>query len=314
MAITSQLRRAVVAPKSAGFQLALVVATTAIAGLLRWSLDRGTNGAPFATFFPCVVLAAIFLDWPYAILAALAGGVVGTSFIIRSPLDFPLSIRLTTVTAYLLTASFMIGFGVLLRRTIIELDRQSRRMDLLNIELQHRAGNALQIVKALASRAARSTDPAEFYHTLAGRLDALTKANALLGINGLKSCDLAEFIRRALEPFASGNVEIDGPECEICGELGMSLVLALHELATNATKYGALSGDAGRVRIAWQIEPDGEHVLLRWRESDGPAVSEPTVWGLGSRILRPNRVLHRVDVRYLRDGLECDIGFSAKPA
>jgi two-component sensor histidine kinase len=284
-------------------QVALSAAGVVIATALRWFIDRGQAGVPFLTFIPVIVLAAIFLDWPFALFAALASlAVVVGLFGTVAPIQF-------TTTNYILwgafafVTTFMIATGHVLRQTIIELNAQSEWVRAFNAELQHRTKNTLQMVRALASRAARSTDPAEFYRTLAGRLDAMTKANELLGWGSLKSRGLSELVHAALQPFPTWAIQVGGPPCEVAGEAGMQLMMALHELGTNAVKYGALSSDTGRVALTWTT---GDGVIdLVWREQGGPPVSPPTRLGLGSRILSPGGALRSVEIDYRPDGVIC---------
>lgn len=311
MVSTDRLKLAIVAPKSPVLQITIVLATTALAGGVRWGLDRGANGVPFATFLPFVVLATIFLDWPYAVLAAVLGGIAGAGFIYGSPLNFPVALKLASVAAYCLTASFVIVVGLLLRQTVKELDDRAQDVDTVNKELQHRAGNALQMIQALASRC-RNVPPEEFYRALSGRLEALAKANALLGLDSNASCDIAQLVEQAMKPFDCARLTINGPSCTLRNEQGHYLMLGLHELATNATKYGALSSEEGTVTIDWHH--DAGMVLLRWKESGGPPVNPPQRRGLGSRILTPSRALKAVDLRFPRGGVECEITFEGRPS
>lgn len=297
------VRRAIAARKSPAIQLATVLVAVGIAGGARWFVDRGANGVPFVTFLPIVVLAAIFLEWPYVALAALASVVlVVTLFGEHARIQFTFT-NYSLWGAFLFTATFMIVTGHILRRTILELDAQTERVRRFNAELQHRTKNMLQMVRALASRATRSTDPAEFYRTLSGRLDAMAKANELLGPGSLETCDIADLIGAAMQPFPAWAVQMRGPACSIAGDPGMQLMMVLHELGTNAVKYGALSSDGGRVAISWM--PGNGTIALLWAEQGGPAVSPPTKAGLGSRILSPSGALRAVDLDYRPDGLVC---------
>jgi two-component sensor histidine kinase len=196
-----------------------------------------------------------------------------------------------------------------LRKEFLELDAQTEQIRSFNAELQHRTKNTLQIVRALASRAARSTEPVEFYNTLSGRLDAMAKANELLGPGSLQTCELGDLVSAAMQPFPAWAIQASGPPCKIAGEPGMQLMMALHELGTNAMKYGALSSEQGRVAIAWH-EDDGV-IALSWEEQGGPPVSPPTKQGLGSRILSPGGPLRTVDLDYRPEGLVCRLTVAA---
>ncbi|MGN6356980.1 MAG: sensor histidine kinase [Novosphingobium sp.] len=296
------IKRAIVSRKSPALQAAVVVLCLLVATAIRWFTDRGANGVPFATFLPAVVIAAIFLDWRYAALTA------GLSIMIARQL-FGAMIPTQTVpalvlfVAFALTALFMIVVGFVLRRTIFELNQQSERFQTYNAELQHRAKNALQVVRALASRASRASDPVEFYEALAGRMDLMIRANELLGMGTMRQCGLSEVAQMATEPFPRSAIRTSGPDVRITEEAGMPLTMALHELGTNALKYGALSVESGVVDIEWAVH--GDEIHLAWRESGGPQVVPPTTRGLGSRLLVAQGGLKSVDLQFDPAGVVC---------
>lgn len=299
------VRHVIAAPKSPAFQASVVLAGIATAAAIRWFLDGGANGAPFVTFLPVVVLAAIFLQWPFAVLAALASlCTVIALFGEYARIQFILT-NYMLWGSFTFIATFMIVVGHILRQTILELDAQGERIRHFNAELQHRTKNTLQIVRSLASRAARATDPVEFYQTLSGRLDAMAKANELLGTGTVEACTMADLVNAALQPFPAWAIHAVGPPRTLAGEPVMQLAMALHELGTNAVKYGALSCDGGRVVVSWSLG-DGT-IDLRWEERGGPLVSPPSRQGMGSRILSPGGALRRVDLDYRPEGLVCDL-------
>jgi two-component sensor histidine kinase len=311
MSLFGLVRRVIAARKSPARQLGLVTVGIGLAAAIRWFTDRGTNGVPFVTFVPVVVLAAIFLEWPYAALAALASlamVVVVFAETMRLPTTFENQVLWG---AFVFVAAFMTVTGHILRRTILELDAQSAKVRSFNVELQHRIKNTLQIVRALASRATRGTDPVEFYNTLAGRLDALAKANELLGYGQLPTRDVGELVRAAMAPFPGWSVDAAGEARTIAAEAGMQLVMALHELGTNAMKYGALSTDGGKVWISWTGGDDA--IELVWRETGGPRVAPPVKRGLGSRMLRAGGAFRAVDLDYAPEGLVCRLTVEREP-
>jgi len=300
------VRRGVVAPKHWSVALFWAVAAVVAPALLRLAIDGGANGFPFATFLPAMLWVSIFLDWRYAALSALGSlAAVGWLFVRPGFLAEPTVERWLLFALYLLTVGSMMLTGHLLRRAVIELEQRSADAYAFNAELQHRARNALQIVKALASRASRATDPKEFYDALGGRIGALIKANELLGVRATSSCDLAELVAAAMQPFASAQIGWSGPACRVSGEAGTPLMMALHELATNAAKYGALSTDQGRVMLEWKLVDGGENVDMHWQETGGPPVAPPTKSGLGARIIAVQRGLRKADIEYDPAGVCC---------
>src|SRR5204862_4661633 len=119
----------------------------------------------------------------------------------------------------------------------------------------------------------------------------LERATALLGADGSAPCDVHRLVETALAPFRAGDTFfVEGPACELPRDACVPLGLALHELATNASKYGALSVPGGSVALLWTVG-EGEGRLLRmvWRERGGPPVTAPTRAGMGTQLLRRQR-------------------------
>jgi len=191
-----------------------------------------------------------------------------------------------------------------LRRTVRQLEEGRSREVHLNLELQHRVKNTLAVVQGLATQTFRDVpDVASSLVKLQGRIRALADANDILRDGHWEACRLPELAVRALEPFNdAGGMSLCGPECS----LPEDSCVPLHELATNAVKYGALSKRDGTVELCWEFagdEPD--ELTIRWRERGGPTVVPPTRRGLGSKLLRPQPGLDRVLVDFLTDGVAC---------
>lgn len=295
------IKRAIRRPRGEVVKLGWVTAGIVLAVAVRWIIDRGASGFPFVTFSPVILLAAIFLDWRHAVLTAVMAALAvkmmfvptqtgGTGFILLG--------------LYSVTILILVFAGETLRQVVLENDAHAREADAFNNELQHRAKNALQLMRALASRASKATDPAEFYQTLSGRLDALAKSNELLRFGALSSCEVRELVDAALRPFRSRQLRADGVDCRVHKDAVTPLTMALHELCTNASKYGALSTDSGTVTLCWKIEAPGI-VVLQWEERGGPPVTPPTVRGIGSRLLQGHGALGTVDLSFAPDGVRC---------
>jgi two-component sensor histidine kinase len=298
----NDVTRAIVSKKSHARQILLVATGLILAAAIRWFTDRGANGVPFATFLPVIVLASIFLDWRYAVvIAILSLAIVRLLFGMALPALAWQTLGL--LVAYVLTSAFMILVGCVLRRTIQDLNRQAEQFRTFNAELQHRAKNALQVVRAMASRASKAPDPIVFYETLASRMDLMIKANELLGMDTLRQCELGELVYLAVAPFPDCVITVSGPPVRISDDAGMPLVMALHELGTNALKYGALSVDSGSVSIEWTASDDEIHLV--WQEAGGPEVVPPTKHGLGSRLLVAQGALRSVDLHFHPNGVVC---------
>src|SRR5690606_32791492 len=155
-------------------------------------------------------------------------------------------------------------------------------------ELSHRVKNMLATVRPMASQTSRQSASLDAYETaFEGRLHALARAHDLLVEEEWAGADLGQLVHRTLEPHGD-RVSLDGPKLSLRPQASTALVMILHELATNAAKYGALSNHDGRVRVTWQLEEDSagrRQVRLRWIEIDGPEVREPSRQGFGTRLI-----------------------------
>jgi len=187
---------------------------------------------------------------------------------------------------------------------------------LLLRELTHRSKNLLAVIQAMARQTARHTGSVETFLTQFGaRLQALAASHDLLIRESWYGASLGELVRSQLGVYLdgqAGQVSIEGPAIAIKPEAAQNLGLALHELAVNAAKYGALSVPVGRVVITWnRLENvDGSAVELDWREKLGPKVKARRRKGFGSMVIERNlaRALDAtVELEFDPDGLHCHI-------
>jgi len=200
-------------------------------------------------------------------------------------------------------------------RDITEQKRREEHVDLLAREVDHRSKNLLALVQATV-RLTQGETARELKAAIEGRLQALANAHALLAQTRWIGADLRSLVVEELSPYCQdgeARVLIDGPNLMLEPEPAQSIAIALHELATNAVKYGALSVPAGRVRIEWSRGGAGT-LLIRWTETDGPPVKPPTRQGFGTRVME-RLVRGQLDgeVRYdwRERGLACEIGVRA---
>lgn len=173
--------------------------------------------------------------------------------------------------------------GVLQDITERQLDEEDR--EALLAELDHRVKNVLAAVQSLASQSARRTTSLDsFLKTFAGRLKAMASAHELLTATRWRGAAIGDIAAAELGGLAPGQARWEGPEIVLTPRAANALSLALHELASNAVKFGALSADGGKVQVAWR-ERDGGGFILDWEEKGGPPVSPPTRKGFGSTLL-----------------------------
>lgn len=171
-------------------------------------------------------------------------------------------------------------------------DRKIAQMhqQLLIQELGHRSKNTLAVVLAMAKQSFRNAASIEdAQETFTARLFALSRAQDLLTNENWRGGDLGTLVRTAIEHLAAarGRFVIQGPPVWLEARPGLAISLAMHELSTNAVKYGALSRETGAVAVTWSIaaQDGGQRLVLRWRESGGPPVTAPTETGFGSRLI-----------------------------
>jgi two-component sensor histidine kinase len=195
---------------------------------------------------------------------------------------------------------------------ITDLKQAQERQKLLMDELSHRVKNTLAVVQAIVSQTFRSAASKEDANeALSSRLVALSKAQDVL-LQGSGSRSSLHVLVRAASLLHShdqeGRFTIEGPEIEIGPQSSLYIALALHELGTNAVKYGSLSEENGRVTVVWrECLRNGEPNLhLRWQESGGPIVSTPDRKGFGSRLIQRSLIQAlraSVTLNYLPSGV-----------
>ena len=186
---------------------------------------------------------------------------------------------------------------------------------LLLAEVDHRAKNTLASVQSIAMQTLRHVqDPSTFAETFVARIHALSRAHELLTASAWQGADLMEVIRRTvgvhLPDGEQGRVAMAGPPVRLGPNAAVTINMAFHELATNASKYGALATAHGRVDVTWSLDADTRRIVIDWRETGGPVVTPPTRRGFGSRLLEqglPRELSGEVDLRFPPEGLRCAI-------
>jgi two-component sensor histidine kinase len=210
---------------------------------------------------------------------------------------------------YWLSATLIVITAELLRRAFVKVNDAAETERALNQELRHRVNNSLALALAFASQTKRSApEPEVFFAAFQSRLKALARAHDILSSGRRGDCQLPHLAKSALEEFVErGAISLTGAHCCVPSASCVPLVLALHELATNAVKHGALSAPGGEVALSWTIcnEDARSDVALQWVESGGPPVERPTRKGLGSRLLVRQSGLDEVSLEFAPTGLQC---------
>lgn len=194
-------------------------------------------------------------------------------------------------------------------RDLTERKQAEERQQLLLDELNHRVKNTLATVQAMTAHTLRNAhDLPSAQEALEHRIVSMARAHDLLTARAWAGADLVDVVARALDAFSPAQVSTAGVPTEISSRHTLALSLALHELATNAAKYGALSRTEGRVSVEWRVEDGTLH--LEWEEAGGPPVEKPTQTGFGSRLLELLLVHDlggTIELDYAPAGLRCTI-------
>ena len=171
------------------------------------------------------------------------------------------------------------------------------------LELQHRSNNLLAVIQSIAQR---SLAGSHWKKAFEARLQALARANRALLKSNWGGVDLTQLVRSEIEAF-SRRASISGVSVLLSPQQAQNFTLALHELATNSAKYGALSKTTGKVQASWTIKPSqsGSVLKFRWQESGGPPVKQPVYEGFGTQLLKA--VFSDVRLEYPVRGLKCEI-------
>ena len=189
----------------------------------------------------------------------------------------------------------------------LERKRADATASTLVAEIQHRSNNLLSVIQAIANRSLSDDySPMEARSAFQARLQALARANRQLIESNWTPISLAEIVRSELEPYG-GRTRVEGTYVSLSPKQAQDFSLALHELATNAAKYGALSNESGTVGIFWTTSTQGESAVLTfsWRERGGPPVTMPSANGFGTAMLKAAFPDSHID--YATEGLSCEI-------
>lgn len=197
-------------------------------------------------------------------------------------------------------------------RNITARKQAEQHQKMLMQELNHRVRNNLAIVHALAAQTFADAGCDAAYATFEARLQALSRAHRVLSRQNWDGAKLAEVVCNALAPWrdvAGERMQVAGPELHLNAAATLALAMALHELATNACKYGALSTGEGKLSVHWSVT-ENNRFRLRWRERGGPPVAEPKERGFGAWLVESGLAQDlggQANLIFARDGLQCTL-------
>jgi two-component sensor histidine kinase len=189
--------------------------------------------------------------------------------------------------------------------------RLEQQRELMAHELEHRVKNLLAMVMAVARQTFAGAVARETLDKYTARLKAISSANGLLIADKWQGAQLREIVETAIAPFRDEGADqflISGPNVSCSSSASVSLGMALHELCTNAAKYGALSCAGGTVSLTWTASMDGDQFEMEWREAGGPPVPPSPTAGFGTTVISRILATHlngEVDLQYRPEGLVC---------
>jgi two-component sensor histidine kinase len=201
---------------------------------------------------------------------------------------------------------------------VTERKRAEERQSVLVAELDHRVKNVLATVCAIITQTQEaSSSPKDFVTALNRRVYSLARTHELLSESNWCGASLGEIIRREFAPFARGDARAMGPSVTLKAEATQAVATVLHELTTNAAKYGAFSNRTGRVSVQWRWLQNGssESLAIEWQEIDGPRVRTPTQYGYGTSIIReviPFELGGTVELSFAPEGARCQLEIPGK--
>jgi two-component sensor histidine kinase len=289
----------------------LVAATLAVAA--RLVIDLPADVLPFFLVVIAVCVVTVVAGLVGGITTMIAGGIATWYFLLDPSGSWDVGAAgAYALLGYFAVTSVILATSQLYRRSekkrqgvALELALQeARHQQLFAREMSHRLKNAMTIVQAIATQTFHRDAPD--VSKFEGRVRALASAHNLLNEHIKQPIAfVGEVVETAIEPFDDnqGRFRMSGEAIPLPDQQVVSLMLALHELSTNALKYGALSAPGGWVSIAWGYKDDWFE--LEWKEHDGPAVAAPSSEGFGSRLLA--RAAMGAKVSFEPDGLRCTI-------
>lgn len=277
------------------------------AGLLHWALAlafAGEEVAPFPMIFAAVVFASLSGGLGPGLVAALLG--VPAGWFMQTGRFLPFGAADMINFAACMAAAGLIAWAAGQYRQLTDRRRSQDELHVIVIdELRHRLKNKTSTIQAIIGLHLRDnpTSRDQIFKALA----AVNAADNLVTAGGGKAAALGDLLREELAPYEPSRVAIAGPDVRLPSRLATTMALVLHELATNAAKYGALSTSHGRLAIEWSVT--ARQLKFTWREANGPEVVPPVRRGFGTRLF--SRALEpfegRLATKFQAAGFCCEI-------
>jgi len=284
-----------------------------LATLLRWGFAQVRPDSFFTPYFPAVFLAAAFGGVRIGVVTAVVGGALGVSlnFSESNFLNIQAdATRFVLLVLYLAISALIIWGLAHYRSLLIEQRRISKRLieeeeyrKLLVNEMHHRLKNKLSTIHAVLHQVL--SDQQQAWARIDPRLRSLAKTDDLISQVDNAGCDIRDLLIAELEPYGHIRFMLNGDPLFLPAKLAVTLSLMFHELATNASKYGAFAAPRGMLQVSWTVSDD--RLTITWDEAEGPSVDHISTPGFGSRLLKSalRAFDGKTEMSYLKTGLHC---------
>jgi two-component sensor histidine kinase len=278
-----------------------------IASLIRWGLGLISDDIlPLPTYYPAVLFAALVGGMGPGIFAAISGGLIGWWAFMSPHFIFSATAgQQISLATYAFACGLIIWGADHYRKLLKQLEDEEKFRKLTVDELAHRLKNKLATIQSIISFQLR--DDPHIRDAILSRLTALSATDDLIMATQGQGAHLRDILSTELRPYEVSRVSREGPDVLLPPKLALMIALLVHELATNAAKYGALSSSAGKLSVRWSLADT--RLNIEWRENDGPAVTTPTHHGFGTKLF--TRALEQfegaVDATFATTGLVCKL-------
>ncbi len=281
--------------------------SVALASLVRWGIGFvAEESFVFAGYYPAVLFATYVGGARVGGFTALLSTAIGWWAFIPPHFAFtPLTPEVTSkLLAFLFACTLIIWGADRYRRLLDRLEGEEELRKLAVGELAHRLKNKIATIQSVIS--VRLRDDPQTRNAILSLLNSLSATDDLIMATQGKGANFRDILNAEVGPYDISRISMQGPDVFLPPKLAMTLALVIHELATNAAKYGALAGPVGKLEIGWSVS-DREKMTIDWRETDGPTIGPLTHRGFGTRLL--SRALTQfggeIESQFERNGLVC---------
>jgi two-component sensor histidine kinase len=290
------------------FSTAFAAGCLVVGTLFRWSLAHIRPDVFFTPYIPAVFFATAVSGLRSGALTAIAGGILGVA--VNFDDSRPDSARIALLLIFWVVCAFTIWGVVHYRSSVAQQRKIAKRLiqeeeyrKLVVDELQHRLKNKLSTIHAVLHQVLENQP--QVWATIDHRLRALAAADDLISHVDSRGCDIKDLLMAELGPYGHVRFNLNGDKLFLPDKLAVSLALILHELATNAAKYGAFSSARGLLQVSWTVSDD--RLNLTWDETEGPTVENVGAAGFGTKLLRYALLPFdgKTEITFLRSGVHC---------